>query len=178
MPIAPRMRVGVLGLGGLERDGGAVWPGRAVVRVNLGRGLAEEMLRRKLDVPSGRSRTIGAARPGGDRAAAPREAQHAHAGGILAAHQVLAPAVLAERQQDGGIGDAGAVVGHGDGQGPGIGGAGEGNADPRGAGPAAVLQGLGEDIRERGGERPRDAPDGAVVNAGADGRGVVHVRSP
>ena len=107
-----------------------------------------------------------------------REAQHAHAGGILAAYQVLAPAILAERQQDGGIGDAGAVVVTVTVRGPVSAGAGDGDADPRGAGPAAVLQGLGEDIRERGGERPRDAPDGAVVNAGADGRGVVHVRSP
>ena len=161
--------VGVLGLGRLERDGGAARPGRGFVGMHLGLGLAQEMLRREVDAPSGRGRTIGVAWPRRDRAAAPREAQHAHAGRVLAAHQFLAPAVLAERQQDGGIGDAGAVVGHGDGQGAGIGRAGDGDADPGGAGPAAVLQGLGEDIRERGGERPRDAPDGAVVNAGADG---------
>ena len=170
--------IGVLGLGRLEGDGGPAGIWRGVVGLNFRLGLAEKMRRQKLDTPSGRGLTVRGARPGRDGAAAPREAEHPHAGGVLSRHQVLAPAVLAERQQDGRVHDSGAVVGHGDGEGAGIGRAGDGNADPRGAGTAGVLQGFREHLADAGGEGPRDAPDGAVVNAGADGRSVVHVRSP
>ena len=171
-------RIGVLGLGRLEGDGGPAGIWRGVVGLNLRLGLAEKMLRQELDTPSGRRFAVRGARPGRDGAAAPREAEHPHAGGVLSRHQVLVPAVLAERQQDARVDDAGAVVGHGDGERAGIGRAGEGNAHPRGAGTTCVLQDLCKRIGQGGGERPRDAPDGAFVNAGADGRGVVHVRSP
>ncbi len=172
----PADALGVLGPGGPERDGGAVRPGRAIVGPDLRLGLARKMRGQKLDAPAGREVAVGGARPGRDGAAAPREAQHAHPCRVLSRHQVLAPAVLAERQQDGRIGDAGAVVG--DGHREVAVGAGDGDADPRGAGPAAVLQGFREHLADAGGECPGDALDGAVVNAGADGRGVVHVRSP
>ena len=156
--------LGILGLRGLEGDGGALGPGRGVVRLHLRLGLAQEMIGRELDAPAGRSRTVRVAGPRRDRAAAPREAEHSHAGGVLAADEVLVPAVLAERQQDGGIDDAGAVVGDGDGERTGFGGTGDGDADPGRAGPACVLQRLGEDIERPGGKGAGDASDGAVVH--------------
>ena len=160
----------------MEGDGGAVRVRRGVIGVDLGVGLAEKMLRRERDAPSRRGLTIRGARAGRDGAAAPCEAQHAHPRGVLAAHQLLVPAVLAERQQDTRVGDAGAVVG--DGHCEVAIGAGDGDVHARGDGPAGVLQNFGEGIGERGGKRPGDALDGAVVDARADGRDgdVVHLR--
>ena len=58
-------------------------------------------------------------------------------GGVLAADEVVGPAILAEAQQDGGIGDAGAVVGDGDGEARFaarlVGKRADGDADPGGA---------------------------------------------
>ena len=163
-------------IGRAERDGGAVRVGRGVVGVDFGFGLAEKMLGREVDAPARGGLAVRRARAGRDGAAAPREAEHAHTGRVLAAHQVLAPAVLGERQQDTRVGDAGAVVGHGHG---GVAlGAGDGDMDPPGAGPAGVLQNLGEGVGECRGKHPGDALDGGLVDACADGRRVVHVRSP
>ena len=161
---------GVLGFRGLEGDGGAVGPGRAIVGLDLGVGLPEKMSGREFDPPSGRGRAVRGPGPGGDGASAPREAEEPHAGRVLAAHQILAPAVLAEREQDGRVGDTGAVVGHGHG-GTALGaGAADRDADTVGAGATGVLEGLGEDVREAGGIHPGDAFDGAVMDAGADWR--------
>ena len=58
--VVPRRRpdglahgIGALGSGGLERDGGAVRPGRGVVGQDGGFGLAQEVLRRERDAPAG-----------------------------------------------------------------------------------------------------------------------------
>ena len=175
----PADGLGGLGLRRLEADGGAVRPGRGVVGLHLGLRLAQEMLGGEVDPPTRHGFAVRAPGPGRDGAAAPREAEHAHPGGVLAADQVLVPAVLAERQQHGGLGDAGAVVRDRDGQGAGLGAA-DGDADAGGAAPAAVLKSLGEGVREPGGIHPRDAADGALMDAGADGGGggIVHGRSP
>ena len=121
------------------------------------------------------------ARPRGDPAAAVSEAQYPHAGGVLAGHQVVAPAVLAEAQQDRGVLDAGAVVGDGHGQGcfgrlgRAVGGLANGCADgdaaAGGAGSACVLQSLDENFVESGCKESRDALQRAVVDPGANGRG-------
>ena len=77
--------------------------------------LAEELRRRQGCLPGGNAGG-GENGAGGNRAAAPREAGEAEPGGVLAFDEVGAPAVLAKAEQDGGIGDAGAVVRYGDGE--------------------------------------------------------------
>ena len=133
------------------------------------------MLGREVDAPAGNGAAVGSTGPGGDGAAPAREAQHPHPGRVLGGHQRLAPAVLAEREEDGRVGDAGPVVGDGHREGAALG-AGDDDAHPRGIGPAGVLQELGEDVAERRGEGPRDALQGAVVDARANTSSVVHVR--
>ena len=99
-------------------------------------------------------------------------------GGVLAADQIVGPAVLAEAQQHGGIGDADAVVGDSDRErrlgrrvGVFVVGTLDRNTHPRGAGAAGVLEKLCEDLREGGGIGAGDAPDGALVDAGTDRAG-------
>ena len=181
------------GYRGLELHGGAGWIGRAVVVPDLGVAPAHEVFRLEIHGPALPDVAVRRARPRGDPAAAVREAENPHAGGVLAGHQVVAPAVLAEAQQDRGVLDACAVVGNGHRQGffGRIGRAvvglavvcGDGDADAGGAGPAGVLKSLREDVVESGCEEPRDALERAVVDPGADGRGgriggVCHVGSP
>ena len=67
------------------------------------------------------------------------------------------------------VGDAGAVVGYGDGEGLLVGVVFDGNVDGGGAGATCVLKGFGEDFLEGGGEDSGHAGDGARVDAGADG---------
>ena len=81
-----------------------------------GLGLAQEMFRGEIDAPAGHGAAIRRARPRRHGAAAARQAGEAEAGSVLAADQVVGPAVLAEAQEDGGICDAAAVVRDGDGE--------------------------------------------------------------
>ena len=101
------------GLGGLELHGGAGWIGGAVVVPDVGVAPAHEVFGLKIDRPAMPDMAVRRACPRGDPAAAVREAEDSHARGVLAGHQILAPAVLAEAQQDRGVVDAGAVVGDG-----------------------------------------------------------------
>ena len=91
-------------------------PGQAVIGADFGLRLTQEMFRGEIDPPAGQGMAVRRTRPRGDRAAAARQARETEAGGVLAADEVVGPAILAEAQQDGGIGDAGAVVGDGDGE--------------------------------------------------------------
>ena len=158
-----------------EGDRRAVRERRGVVGKDGGLGLAQEVLRRERDAPAGHGLPVRGARARGDGAAPAREAGEAEARRVLAPDELLRPAVLAEAQQHGGIGDALAVVGDRDRD------AGlvavlriivreDRDADARGAGPAGVLQGLGQDLGEGGGVGAGDAPDGAFVDSGADRR--------
>ena len=168
------------GFRGLERDRRAVRkrcapgssPGQAVIGADFGFRLAQKMLRCEIDPPTGLGLAVGRPWPRRYRTTTARQAGETEAGGVLAPDQVLAPAVLAEAEQDSGIGDADAVVGDGDGEtglaGGLIGERADGDPHPRGVGTTAVLQRLGHDIRKRAGVNPRDPPDGAVVDAGAD----------
>ena len=183
----------VSGFRGLELHGGAGWIRRAVVGLDLGVAVAHEVFRREIHGPAMRGMAVRGARPRGDPATAVREAENPHAGGVLPGHQVVVPAVLAEAEQHGGVLDAGAVVDNSHRQacfrrlgrvicGPAVECA-NGDADAGGAGPARVLQSLGEDIVESGCEEPCDALERAVVDPGADrpgGRngGVSHARPP
>ena len=172
------LEVGGGGFGGRERDRRAVRKGRAIVGMDFGLGLAPEMLRFESDPPAGHGIAVRWARPRGHGAAAARQAGKAEAGGILAADQFLAPAVLAEAEQDGRIDDAGAIVGDGHGEagfadagssaGRPVGKDADGDADPGGAGAAGVLQGLDQHVGKRGGIDPRNAFQRAVMDAGAD----------
>ena len=90
--------------------------GRLIVGMHLCLGFPEKVLGRQLDPPAGRHLPLRRTRPGRDHAVAPREAGEAETGGVLAAHQRVVPAVLAEAEQHGGIGNAGPVVGNGDGE--------------------------------------------------------------
>ena len=133
---------------------------------------AQEMFRGEIDPPTRLGLAVRRSWPRRYRTTAARQARETEAGGVLAPDQVVGPAVLAEAQEDGGIGDAAAVVGDGDGEtgfaGRSIGERGDGDPHLRGVGTTAVLQRLGHDIRKRAGVNPRDPPDGAVVDAGAD----------
>ena len=104
------------GFGGFERYRRAMRERRAVIGVNPGLRLTQEMFRGEIDPPAGQGMAVRRTRPRGDRAAAARQARETEPGGVLAADEVVGPAILAEAQQDGGIGDAGAVVGDGDGE--------------------------------------------------------------
>ena len=127
------------GFGCLERNRRPMRERRAFVGADLGVHLPQKVLRRERDAPTGQIPPAGRTRPGRDGAVAARQAGEAEPGGVLAADQGVVPAVLAETQQDGRIGNAGAVVGNGDGvrrlAGPG-GGTGYRNAHPRGVGAA------------------------------------------
>ena len=160
------------GFGGLERYRRPVRKRRPVVGMNFGLGLAQEMFRGEIDPPAGHGAAIRRARARRHGAAAARQAGETEAGGVLAADQVVGPAVLTEAQKDGGVGDAGAVVANGDGEtrfgASLVGTRGDGDPHPRGIGATAVLQRLRHDIRKRAGVNPRDPPDGTVVDAGAN----------
>ena len=166
------------GFGRLERNRRAVRERGLLIGPNLGVGLPEEVLGHELDAPAGYNLPVERTRPGRDGAVAARQAGEAEAGGVLATDRRVVPAVLAEAQQHGGIGDAGAVVGDRDGgwrlacasgdPGGEVGGGGNGNADARGTGAAAVLQGLDENLGQGGGVDAGDPFDGALVDAGAD----------
>ena len=84
--------------------------------MDFGLGVAQEMFRGQIDPPAGHGVAIRRARPRRHGAAAARQAGEAEAGGVLAPDQVVGPAVLAEAQEDGGVGDAAAVVRDGDGE--------------------------------------------------------------
>ena len=184
--VVPRGVLGRVADGGegfarLERNRRATGVRCAIVGPDLGVRLPEKMFRREIDAPARHGVAVGRARARGHGAAAAGEAGEAEPGGVLAPDQIVGPAVLAEAQQHGGIGDAAAVVGDGDrrlrlavrGVLPG-GGALDRNTHPRCAGAARVLEKLGEDLREGGGIGAGDAPDGALVDAGPDrpGRGI------
>ena len=170
------------GLGRPERNRRPVRERRAVAGANLGFPLPQKMRGREIDGPAGRGLPVRGTGPRGDGAAAARQAGETEAGGVLATDQVRVPSVLAEAQQHGGISNARAIVGDGDGEGRPArsGGAvcrvlvqgGDRNTHARGAGAAAVLERFEEDVGESGCVNPGDAPDGAVVDAGADG--LVH----
>ena len=104
-----------------------------------------------------------------------RQAGETEAGGVLAPDQVLAPAVLAEAEQDSGIGDAGAVVGDGDGE-TGLAARIDRRACRRRSAPTVAsarrrefcnvsVMHIGESVA---GVNPRDALQRVVVDAGAD----------
>ena len=139
------------GFGRLERNRRPIGIRRLIVGMDLGLGLAEKVLGFQLDPPAGHQFPVRRTRARGDGAVTARQAGEAEAGGILAPHQRVVPAVLAEAEQHGRIGDPRTVVGDGDGErglarrggdfvGPGDR-SGNRNAHPRGAGAAAVLQG-------------------------------------
>ena len=105
--------------------------------------------RESVPVPARRTSRATFARPANAASMTPcscgAQAGEAEAGGVLAAHQIPVPAVLAEAQQDGKIGDAGAVLGDGERLVAGVRSVGSGTvrgpvdryADPGGAGAAA-----------------------------------------
>ena len=101
------------GLGSLEPYGRAGWIGRAVVAPHQGVAPAGEVFRFEVHEPTLPGRAVGRACARRYPAAVVGKAQDPHAGGVLAGHKVVIPAVLAEAQQDGGVLDAGAVVGDG-----------------------------------------------------------------
>ena len=157
------------GLGRLERNRRSVRKRRGLVAMDRGIGVAQKVLRRQRDPPAGKDLPAGRTRPGRDGAVAACQAGEAEAGGILAPHQVVGPAVLAEAQQHGGIGDPLPVVGDGDGERC-LAGPGHRNADARGAGPPRILQSLREDVGQGAAIGARDPLDGALVDARADRR--------
>ena len=125
-------------LGGLEGHRRAVGQGRGIVRRHR-RGVAAQEVAGFENHPLAR---VPARNTRADNAAAPREADESHPGGVLGLGDAGVPAALAEGEQEIGIGDAGAVVGDSDARGGGVLGrdgiGGHGNI--RGAGPAAILQ--------------------------------------
>ena len=104
------------GFGRFERNRRPTGIRRPIVGMHLGLGFAQEMRRFQLDAPAGHHRPVRRTRPGRDGAVAARQAGEAETGGVLAPDRCVVPAVLAETQQDGGIGDPRAVVGNGDGE--------------------------------------------------------------
>ena len=93
-----------------EADRSPVGPGRILIGEDACFFFPQEMGGREIDAPAG-----DGARPRRDRAAAARQAQKPHPGRVLAPYQFPAPAVLAEGEEHGGVGDPGPVVGDGDG---------------------------------------------------------------
>ena len=166
------------GLGRPERNRRPVRERRSVIGADLGLGFAEKMPGLQVHRPAGQVIATAGTGPRGDGAAAARQAGEADAGGVLAPDQLLVPAVLAEAQQDGRVGDTGAVIGDGDGEErfPRSGGAagrifvqgGDRNMHARGAGATAVLERFEEDVGKCRCVNPGDAPHGAVVDPGAD----------
>ena len=153
---------------GDEGNRGAVRP-RGVALDHRGVLLAEEALGGQRDAPTGREIEQRTARTRGDRAASLRQRVDAHAGGVLALRGVLVPTALAEGEEDGGVGDAVAVVADGDTDGGGglvlLDGLGD-DGDAGGAAAPRVLDELGERLGEPGIEEAGDAVDGAVVDGG------------
>ena len=98
-------------LGRLEGDRGSMRPGGAVVRDDMGRIAAEEVSGLQHQAVAGAWILAGDAPA---QCAAPaREGEKPEPGGILRLGDAGLPVALAEGQQDGGIGDPGAVVGEG-----------------------------------------------------------------
>ena len=162
-------------LGGGEGDRGAARPGGVFRRrVTVASLLADEMLGVETHCPAGKEAGRGGARAGCDDAAGTREAEEAHAGGVFAIDELGVPSVPAVIQQDGGIVDAGAVVGDRDDVVvAAVGGAAlNGDVDGGGAGAAGVLERFAENVGDPGREHSRYARERAVVDAGADLRGA------
>ena len=160
---------------GHEGDRGAVRPG-GVACDHLGLLLAEEAVGGERDPPAGGEVQQRPARPRGNGAPALRERIDAHAGGVLALRGVPVPAALAEGEEDGGVGDAVAVVSDRGADGGGSVGFGQGLRDDGDAGGAAaprVLDQLRERLGEPGIEEAGDPVDGAGVDAGPDRGGQV-----
>ena len=162
--------------GGLgdEGDRGAVRRGRAVVGQDRGLVAAEEGVRGELDAPARAAASVRQAEARGDGAAAPRERVDADPGRVLGGGDGLVPAALAEGEQQGGVGDAGAVVGAGD-EVAAMPERRDGDVEGGGAAAARVLQELGEGVVLGRVEEPGDAVDRAVGDPGADRGGHVGV---
>ena len=96
-------------LGRLEGDRGSMRPGGAVVRDDMGRIAAEKVNRLQHQAAAGAWVPAGDAPAQG--AAPAREGEKPEPGGVLRLGDAGLPAALAEGQQDGGIGDPGAIVG-------------------------------------------------------------------
>ena len=95
-------------LGRPEGDRGSVGPGGAVVRDDMGRIAAEEVGGLQHQAAAGAWVLAGDAPAQG--AAPAREGEKPEPGGIFRLGDSGLPAALAEGQQDGGIGDPGAIV--------------------------------------------------------------------
>ena len=98
-------------LGGLEGDRGSMRPGSAVVQDDMGRIAAEEVSGLQHQAATGAWVPTGEAPAQG--AAPAREGEKAEPSGIFGLGDAGLPIALAEGQQDGGIGDPGAVVSEG-----------------------------------------------------------------
>ena len=141
--------------------------------VNLGLRLTQEMFRGEIDPPAGQGMAVRRTRPRGDtvqprrdRLAKPKPAASSRR--TRSSDQPFSPKL----RRTAGSAMPTAVVGDDDGEaglaGRLIGERADGDPHPRGVGTTAVLQRLGHDIRKRAGVNPRDPPDGAVMDAGAD----------
>ena len=86
-------------------------PGGAVVRDDMGRIAAKEVSGFQHQAVAGA--WVSAGDTPAQRAAPAREGEKPEPGGILRLGDAVLPGALAEGQQDGGIGDPGAVVGEG-----------------------------------------------------------------
>ena len=111
----------------------------------------------------------------GHGAATARQAGEAEARRVLAPDQLVRPAVLAEAQQHGRVGDARPVVGdcYGECESPvsrRVAPTADGYADPRGVSPATVLQSFQKGVGEPAAIGAGDPADGALVEARPDGR--------
>ena len=99
---------GVGRLGRLEGDRGSMGPGGAVVRDDMGRIAAEEVSGLQHQAAAGA--WVPAGEAPAQRAAPAREGEKPEPGGIFRLGDAVLPAALAEGQQDGRIGDPGAIV--------------------------------------------------------------------
>ena len=157
-----------------EAHGRAVGERRAQIGFDRGCRLPQEVRGLKIDAPARDGDAARRAGPRGDGAAPARQAEHPHPGGVFTFDQGVTPAVLAERQEHGGIRDAFAVVKDSDGHAAALRRLAQDDVHAGGARAPGVLKGLGKDVRERSVERARDTLQRRVVDARADGGGVVH----
>ena len=134
---------------------------RDVVRVgvpDLDRAFSAVVLGSEFDGPA----AVGVPRSRRHAALQPGERVHAHAGRVLAHDRAAVPLAAAEPQQHRGVGDAAAVVGHGEALARRL------DVDARRAGPACVLQQLGHDVERRAVEEASDPLQRTVVDRRAD----------
>lgn len=137
---------------GLDRDLGAGFPG----------------IGRDDDAPAFRG--AACARPDLDPAA--REAEHAHAGRVLAGLDGLVPAGAAKAYEDGGIGDADTVIADGERR---MAGEIEGlDRDVGGAGTARILKKFVQDVADGAVEQAGDLGDRLAADRRSDGCGKAH----